>query len=107
MHDPTEWTKPCLVMHEDPAYNAEPPVGHLDPPLTPADCVFVRNNGALDCVDLAPERWRLAVDGEVERPLSLGLEELIEDFPRAEVAAGSEIMLAGVRLLSALRSPAA
>ena len=85
MRAPTEWTKPCLVSHDDPAYNAEPPVGHLDPLLTPADCLFVRNNGALDGVDLAPERWRLAIDGEVERPLSLSLRELIEDFPRAEI----------------------
>ncbi len=64
-------TKPGLVTHEDPAYNAEPPVHGLDAPLTPLSRLFVRNNGAIQDIDLAPERWRLTIDGEVERPFAL------------------------------------
>ncbi len=78
-------TKPGLLTHEDPAYNAEPPVHRLDTALTPIERLFVRNNGRLDGVDLAPERWRLTIDGEVERPFSLMAAELERDFPIARV----------------------
>ncbi len=78
-------TKPGLLTHENPAYNAEPPVHRLDTALTPIERLFVRNNGRLDGVDLAPERWRLMIDGEVERPFSLMAAELERDFPIARV----------------------
>ncbi len=78
-------TKPGLVTHEDPAYNAEPPVHGLDAPLTPLSRLFVRNNGAIQDIDLAPERWRLTIDGEVERPFVLTAAELERAFPIARV----------------------
>lgn len=78
-------TKPGLVTHEDPAYNAEPPVHGLDAPLTPLSRLFVRNNGAIQDIDLAPERWRLTIDGEVERPFALTAAELERAFPIARV----------------------
>lgn len=78
-----ERRKPGLLTHEDPAYNAEPPVHHLDPPITPLASVFVRNNGLVPEADLAPERWTLSVDGEVERPFRIGAAALADAFPRA------------------------
>lgn len=81
----TDWTKPGLRTHDDPAFNGEPPLTWLDPPLTPLDALFVRNNGALDGVDLAAERWRLTIDGEVERPFTILLPDLLRDFSRAEI----------------------
>ena len=79
------WTKPGLITHEDPSYNAEPPSHWLDEELTPVERLFVRNNGSLDGVDLSSASWRLVVDGEVERPLSLTPAELERDFPLASV----------------------
>ncbi len=80
-------TKPGLLSHEDPAYNAEPPVHALDDPLTPVERLFVRNNGVIDGLDLAPESWHLTIDGEVERPWSLTAAELMRDFPTSRVTA--------------------
>ncbi len=79
--------KPGLLTHEDPAYNAEPPVHALDDPLTPVERLFVRNNGTIDGLDLAADAWRLTVDGEVERPFSLTAAELMSDFPVVRVTA--------------------
>ncbi len=80
-------TKPGLLTHEDPAYNAEPPVHALDAPLTPLSRLFVRNNGAVQDVDLAPERWRLTIDGEVERPFALTASDLEREFPLRSITA--------------------
>lgn len=66
----------------DRPVNAETPVTLLDDDLTPNDRHFVRNNG------LVPERalkqslagWSLTLDGEVNRPLTLTLDELQRGF---------------------------
>ncbi len=57
----------------------------LDPELTPLDALFVRCNGFLGGADLSPSGWRLAIDGEVERPLSLDATELAARFPRTRI----------------------
>ncbi len=80
-------TKPGLVTHEDPAYNAEPPVHELDAALTPLSRMFVRNNGTLEGADFSPERWRLTIDGEVARPFALTAADLMRDFPLRRVTA--------------------
>lgn len=59
--------------------NLETPVALLDQEITPSDLVFVRNHGTLPVVDA--QSWRLTVDGEVERPLSITLPQLQKDFP--------------------------
>jgi len=84
------WTKPALQTHADPAYNAEPDVHRLDDFITPLDRLFVRCNGSIDGVDLAPERWRLTIDGEVERPFSMFADELLKAFPRREIVSVME-----------------
>ena len=57
----------------------ETPVSLLDSWITPNDRFFVRSH--LYTPDVDVKTWRLTVDGEVEAPLSLTLEEL-RQFPR-------------------------
>jgi DMSO/TMAO reductase YedYZ molybdopterin-dependent catalytic subunit len=77
--------KPGLRVHDDDALNAETHPHELDQPITPIASFFVRNNGLLPDVDA--ERWTLAVDGEVERPLSLSLDDLMRSFERVSATA--------------------
>ena len=65
--------------------NLETPVPLLDQEITPNALMFVRNHGTLPDVDAAA--WKLTVDGEVERPLSLTLAQLQKDFPVVTEAA--------------------
>jgi DMSO/TMAO reductase YedYZ molybdopterin-dependent catalytic subunit/mono/diheme cytochrome c family protein len=53
----------------------ESPLGALEGTITPTGLHFIRNHAPTpDPVDLAT--WRLTVDGEVDRPLSLSLDQL-------------------------------
>ncbi|MCS0636885.1 sulfite oxidase [Streptomyces sp. LP05-1] len=81
------WDKvPGMVVHEREPYNAEPPGAALaGRPLTPVAAFYSRNHGPVP--DLAPERWRLRVDGLVERPLELSLDDLRRCFGQTEVTA--------------------
>jgi DMSO/TMAO reductase YedYZ molybdopterin-dependent catalytic subunit len=68
-----------LIVHNDRPINMETPAHMLDDDVTPANNFFVRNNGTLpDPIDRAA--WRLAVDGEVETPLELTYDQLVNDF---------------------------
>ena len=68
-----------MVVHEAEPYNAEPPVGALDGHfVTPVDTFYSRNHGPVP--DLEPSQWRLRLDGLVERPLDLGLDDLRSMF---------------------------
>ncbi len=70
--------KDGLVILNDRPINAETPVTLLDDDVTPNHRHYIRNNG------LVPERatsrdlsgWMLTIDGEVERELTLGLDDL-------------------------------
>ena len=59
---------------------AETPKHLLDDETTPVARFFVRNNGLEPPPVSDPEAWTLAVDGEVERPLSLTLGDLKTRF---------------------------
>ncbi|MFL6193535.1 MAG: sulfite oxidase [Thermoanaerobaculia bacterium] len=73
-----------LVRQEEP-FNAGPgPAELLAGFVTPNDLFFVRNHGDVPAVD--PASYRLTVDGLVERPLSLSLDDL-RRLPRQTVAA--------------------
>ena len=80
--------KEGLVLLSDRPLVAETPVTLLDDALTPTSRHFIRNNGLL------PERtrsgdvsdWRLTVDGEVETPLSLSLDELWSRYPNQQAS---------------------
>ncbi|MBW7850831.1 MAG: sulfite oxidase [Rhodospirillales bacterium] len=80
--------KEGLVVLNDRPLNAETPAHLLDDAITPADRHFVRNNG------LVPEMatkgdaagWKLTVDGEVDRPLTLTLDDLKTKFRPVNLA---------------------
>lgn len=75
-------TKEGLTVLNDRPINAETPPHLLDDAVTPNARHFVRNNG------LVPEMakkmdatgWSLTVDGEVENPLQLSLDDLKSQF---------------------------
>lgn len=75
-------------------FNSGPPPELLrDHAVTPTELFFTRNHGAVPSVD--PAGYRLTVDGLVERPLSLSLDQLRRDYPVETVPA--TISCAGLR----------
>jgi DMSO/TMAO reductase YedYZ molybdopterin-dependent catalytic subunit len=71
---------PGLKLLNDRPVNAETPAYLLDDKVTPADRLFVRNNG-IPPVNIDFENWTLIVDGEsVEKSLTLTLAELKQRF---------------------------
>ena len=56
-------------------FNAEAPLAALETFLTPIDDFYVRSNLAVPPVDR--DAWRLRVDGLVDRPLSLSLDDVL------------------------------
>ena len=77
--------KSGLILLNDRPINAETPPYLLDDLVTPTERHFVRNNGLPpDNVDAA--RWRLTIDGAVERPLSFSIAELRREFEVVELA---------------------
>ena len=67
-------------------YNAEPPPPVLaSSEITPIDAFYARNHGPFP--DIAPRRWRLAIDGRVDRPLTVTYEQLTTDFDQHRVVA--------------------
>lgn len=74
-----------LVRSETP-FNGGAPLDLLrQEAITPPELFFVRNHGDVPSVD--PASYRLAVDGLVDSPLNLTLDELRERFARVEVTA--------------------
>jgi sulfite oxidase len=61
--------------------NAETPLELLTDYLTPNELFFVRSHWIPRMPD--PKKWRLTIDGEVNRPLSLSLDDL-KKLPKAE-----------------------
>lgn len=75
-----------VIVHEHEPFNAEPPPAVLaQADLTGNDAFYVRNHGPVPRLD--PQAWRLSVDGLVQRPLELSLEQLRGQFPAHEVVA--------------------
>ncbi len=64
-----------MVVHQTHPFNAEPPRTALArQQRTPLDTFYSRNHGPIPDVDA--DAWRLTVEGLVERPLTLSLDEL-------------------------------
>jgi sulfite oxidase len=81
-------------------YNAEPPPPVLaGSDITPIDAFYARNHGPFP--DIAPRRWRLAIDGRVDRPFTLTYEQLTTDFDQHRVVA--TLACAGNRRAELLR----
>ena len=85
--DPLPGKHPGLTVLNDRPVNAETPAHLLAPDITPADRMFVRNNGAVPR-DLPteptsiPDDWELRIAGEaVPEPVVFTLGELRERFP--------------------------
>lgn len=74
-----------LTVHNDRPLNMETPAHLLDDDITPAARHFVRNNGSLP-EPIDPAEWRLTVDGEVNEPLELSLEQLRNEFEPVTLA---------------------
>jgi DMSO/TMAO reductase YedYZ molybdopterin-dependent catalytic subunit len=71
--------KDGLIVLNDRPLNAETPAHLLDDAVTPTERHFIRNNGnPPDAVD--PASWTVVVDGEVETPLELTIEDLKNRF---------------------------
>lgn len=71
--------KPGLTVLNDRPVNMETPPHLLDDAVTPAARMFVRNNG-LPPVSTDAKSWRLKIDGEVETPLDLSIDDLKSQF---------------------------
>ena len=86
-------THPRLRVRQEDPLNAEPEPGALIESFrTPNELFFIRNHGDIPRVDL--ETYRLTIDGLVERPLSLSLDDL-RRF--AQVTVGATLQCAGNR----------
>jgi sulfite oxidase len=64
-----------LITRQEAPYNAEPPLEKLaDQWTTPNELMFIRSHGNVPEIDAAT--YRLRIEGLVERPLELSLEQL-------------------------------
>ena len=74
--------KDGLVVLNDRPINAETPAHLLNDDVTPNNRHFVRNNGVPPAAAINQDAagWTLTVDGEVEKPLTLSLDALKNDF---------------------------
>lgn len=80
-----ELLKPVPI--EETPFNAETPMQALEESLTPPHLFYVRNHFDLPHIDA--ETWRLTIDGVVERPLELSMEDL-RSFPERTVTVTME-----------------
>ena len=65
-----------LVLLGDRPLVAETPAELLDDATTPFGKFFVRNNGQIPDEAKDPDKWEIAIDGEVNKPLKITLGEL-------------------------------
>jgi DMSO/TMAO reductase YedYZ molybdopterin-dependent catalytic subunit len=68
-----------VVIGEKPLV-AETPEHLLDDDTTPYDKFFIRNNGQIPEAAKEPEKWKITIDGEVNKKLELTLGELKSKF---------------------------
>lgn len=77
--------QPAMIVHEGQPFNAESPLERLRKEfITAKDLFFSRNHGSIPEVD--PDRYRLIVDGLVDTPLELSMEDL-RGFPKKKITA--------------------
>jgi sulfite oxidase len=80
------------LIHDPEGLNSAPWPIRQDGLLTSPDCFFTRSHAATPAVD--PDAWRLEIDGLVERPMRLTLDQLLAR-PMVEVPA--TLVCAGLR----------
>lgn len=71
--------KDGLAVLNDRPLNAETPAHLLDDDVTPIERHFIRNNG-IPPENVSPDGWVLTVDGEVNNPLKMTIDELKNRF---------------------------
>ncbi|MBK7597708.1 MAG: sulfite oxidase [Acidobacteria bacterium] len=77
--------KERLIIRSLRPEDLETPVGLLNSWITPKDLFYVRTHTYVPSIDeRAGKEWKLKIDGEVERPIELTLDEL-KKMPRATV----------------------
>jgi sulfite oxidase len=75
-----------MIVRDQVPFNAEPPGSVLaGAEITALDTFYSRNHGPFP--DIAPDQWRLQVDGMVDRPLTLTYQELTGGFAARSVVA--------------------
>jgi sulfite oxidase len=81
------WGKrPDMTVRGRLPFNAEPPAAALaGGEITAVDTFYSRNHGPFP--DIAPERWRLQVDGMVDTPRTLTYDQLTSEFAAHSVVA--------------------
>lgn len=74
--------KQGLTLLNDRPLNAETPAHLLDDEVTPYSRLFVRANGLIPqtALDQSADGWTLTIDGEVDEPLTLTLDDLKNNF---------------------------
>ncbi len=78
--NPVEITgKDGLTVLNDRPVNAETPAHLLDDEVTPTARHFIRNNGVVP-ESMDPEGWELTIDGLVDNPMTLSIEDLKNQF---------------------------
>jgi sulfite oxidase len=88
------------LVRQDNPYNGEPPLDLLvRNHLTPIPLFFARNHGDIPHID--PAAFRLAVNGLVQHPLALSLQDLLEKFQTSTLTA--TLQCAGNRRLEMTR----
>lgn len=65
-----------LIIREKEPVNLEYPIANLDGPVTPTDDFFVRTHFPIPAI--AAKDWKLMIDGEVERELTLSYDDLLK-----------------------------
>ncbi|MFE9312946.1 sulfite oxidase [Streptomyces sp. NPDC088353] len=73
-----------MLVHEDEPYNAETPPAALAAQITSLDTFYGRNHAPIPLIDSAS--WRLRVEGLVDRPLELAMDDLRRFTERTVVA---------------------
>lgn len=68
--------KAPLILQGERPLNAETPETLLDDDITPAERMFVRNNGQVPEAPRDPRTWKFRIDGEVNQPLELAVGDL-------------------------------
>lgn len=77
--------KDGLIVLNDRPVNAETPAHLLDDTITPTARHFIRNNG-VPPEAMSADGWSLTIDGLVDRPMTLSIDELKSEFEVVERA---------------------
>jgi DMSO/TMAO reductase YedYZ molybdopterin-dependent catalytic subunit len=70
-----------MIVYSEEYVTREMPVSLVDSWITPTEHFFLRNNEHMPKVNLA--EWKLSITGEVARPLTLTMDELLKMEPRS------------------------